>query len=139
MSLGENLKALREDPYTAKAGMKWTPEEDAELVTQATSGMDFIEIATHHKRTAKGVKSRVMAHALNYLKTQDANIEDVAKHFHVTIGQLTEYKRKADVKQQEKEKEQQKKQEENQHNMTGDKYMDILVEIRDFLKVIAAQ
>ena len=105
MSLGENLKALREDPNTAKAGMKWTPEEDAELVTQATSGMDFIEIATHHKRTSKGVKSRIMAHAVNYLKTQDTNIEDVAKHFHVTIGQLAEYKRKSDFRQQEKDKE----------------------------------
>ena len=135
--IGLSTKLLRENPETAKAGKKWLPEEDEELIQQATSKMDLAEIATAHQRTERGVKLRIMMHAIAHMNAQNKTIEDAADHFNITVDDLTEYQRRSEQKKQQKQDEQQASSSQPKESRPKDKYMDILTEIRDLLKVIA--
>lgn len=144
MSLYANLQALRANPETAKAGIKWTPEEDEQLVNRATSKMDLEDIATHHKRTVGAVKSRIMSHALGYVTHQNMSTEDAADHFNINVDELVEHKKRVELKQdkkeqKEREREQESPKEASKSEQKKDPYMDILTDIRDLLKVIATE
>lgn len=147
MSFSGKFQELRKNPDTAKACTRWTPAEDEELAKQATSHMDFVEIAKQHQRTLGSIKSRIMSYAVGYITQQNVSIEDAAAHFNLDVDELIEHKKRTELKQEEKQDDTPLKKKEKEAATTTttskskkkDRYMDILVEIRDLLKVIAAK
>jgi len=98
MSSQSRLSALRENPDTARAGMKWTESENTKLMERAVQGMNIDEIAKAHMRTVTGVKSRIMSNALAMMEHEDMTIEDVSMHVHIPLEELEAYKQREDEK-----------------------------------------
>jgi len=84
--------ALRMNPDTARTGMKWTNDEDTELMERAISGMDIQNIARVHKRTVGGVQSRVMLNALTMMEKMNKTLEEVSQYVHVPVEYLEAFK-----------------------------------------------
>ena len=134
MSSNSRYTNLRENPDTARAGMPWTTEEDAELMERVTSKMDMENIAKAHNRTISGIRSRIMTNAMKMMETNNMSMEDVSKHVRVPLEELLAHKQK---QKRGKPKDGIPKTSSHPINMQDDKYMQILIEIRDLLKDIA--
>ena len=68
----QSMQGLRNNEQTSRVGIKWLPEEDAELYQEVLNNLSYDEIAAKHKRTVTGVQSRVISTIL-YPKYKYAN------------------------------------------------------------------
>lgn len=139
MTFYGRLSVLREQPDTARAGMKWTEEENNELMKAIMEGVDLEEVSKKHKRTVTGVKSRVMTNALQMIKDRDLTLHDVAELVHISIEDLTIHKKKQDEKASTPKVKitASSVNEATESSVSYHDVMSILTEIRDYLKIIA--
>jgi len=158
MSFATNVKLLKEQSATANVGMKWTTEENAELMQQAQEGMPLDEIAKKHQRTVGGVRSHIMLNAVKIMAEQHMSIEDAADIVNMSVEDLANYKRRKEEKKTLRQEQKEKKQKQpmftdtispgqhmllqqtgkNMSDNTSNKHViDLLTEIRDYLKIIA--
>lgn len=140
MSFHSRLNALREQPETARAGVKWTEEENDQLMKEVMDGIDLEEVAKKHQRTVTGVKSRVMTNALTMMNDRDLSLQDVAKLVHISIEDMELHKQRQEQKASApKAKKTVQKTEEQSNNgiISYQDFMSVLTEIRDYLKIIA--
>jgi len=98
MSLQSRLSALREEPETARAGLKWTEEENDQLMKDVMDGMDLDEVAKKHQRTVIGIKSRVMTNALTMMDSKGLTIQDVSKLVHISEDEIEYHRQKQEYK-----------------------------------------
>jgi hypothetical protein len=98
MSFHTRLKELRENPDTARAGVKWSEEENSELMERAVEGVNIDEIAKLHKRTVGAVKARIMENALTIVNEGKMTMDEVSNYVHVSMDDLTLYKERNDNK-----------------------------------------
>lgn len=96
------MKILREQPETARTGIKWDEEESQELMNRIKDGMSLEDIANTHKRTVGGVKNRIMTNALNILKEKKISLDEVSKLVNISVFDLENYKEKIDKKESDK-------------------------------------
>lgn len=123
------LASLRENPATARAGMRWSESEDAELMERAVQGMDINAIAKAHMRTIGGVKVRIMTNALAMMERDGMTLEEASVRVHIPLEDLEEYKLREDEKQEKAKK--------RPDRDDGDgEILATLREIRDLLRVI---
>lgn len=139
MSFNTRLTALREQPDTARAGVKWTEEENEQLMKEVMDGMDLDDVAKQHQRTVTGVKSRVMTNALTMMKDRDITLQDVSKLVYIPVEDLENHKQRQEQKATtpKVKKTVTKTSEELSVDNIHQDFMNILIEIRDYLKIIA--
>ncbi len=140
MSFHSRLNALREQPDTARAGVKWTEEENDQLMKEVMDGMDLEEVAKKHQRTFTGVKSRVMTNALTMMNDRDLSIQGVAKLVHISIEDMELHKQRQEQKAsapKAKKTVQKAEVQSNDGSISNQDFMSVLIEIRDYLKIIA--
>jgi hypothetical protein len=78
MSFREHIKKLKEQPETAAAGNRWTPEEETQLIDALGNNKDVEDIAKDHKRTPGGIRSRMREIAVRMIETDGKSIEEVS-------------------------------------------------------------
>ena len=143
MSFHTRLTALREQPETARAGVKWTEEENEQLMKEVMDGMDGMDldnVAKKHQRTITGVKSRVMTNALTMMIDRDLTLQDVAKLVHISVEDLENHKQRQEQKATTPKVKQtvtKTSEKVSDDNVSYQDFMNILTEIRDYLKTIA--
>jgi len=140
MSLQSRLSALREEPETARAGLKWTEEENDQLMKDVMDGMDLDEVAKKHQRTVIGIKSRVMTNALTMMDSKGLTIQDVSKLVHISEDEIEYHRQKQEYKADAtkvKKNVIRKDSPSNNDNIPYQDFMSVLTEIRDYLKIIA--
>ena len=109
-----SFKILREQPETARTGMKWTEDESQELMKHINEGMSLEDIANTHKRTVGGVKNRIMTNALNIMKENESmSFDEVSKLVNISVFDLENYKQYQDNKEKIDKKESDKKESDN--------------------------
>ena len=110
-----SFKILREQPETARTGIKWTLEESQELMKHINDGMSLEDIANTHKRTVGGVKNRIMTNALNIMKENESmSFDEVSKLVNISVFDLENYKQYQDNKEEKiNKKESDKKESDN--------------------------
>ena len=110
-----SFKILREQPETARTGMKWTEDESQELMKHINEGMSLEDIANTHKRTVGGVKNRIMTNALNIMKENESmSFDEVSKLVNISVFDLENYKQYQDNKEEKiNKKESDKKESDN--------------------------
>lgn len=138
MSFHSRLLGMRDKPETARAGVKWTEEENQELMDRVKKHMTLEEIAHKHQRTVSAVKCRVMDNALNMMNMDGLTLEAVARVVNIPAEDIEGYKRQKEAKP----KPQNKKvgtstMHCNNTDMQSDSILTLLTEIRDYLKIIA--
>jgi hypothetical protein len=116
-------------PEESRIGVPWSNEEDNQLLEEIGSHMDIKEIASIHKRTPKGIKLRLIHHAVKMIETKGASLDSVAEHFNLLRTDIEEFKNK---KSKEKKAADFKDKEPEYH----DKYLELLTDIRDTLKLL---
>lgn len=140
MSFHTRLTALREQPDTARAGVKWTEEENEQLMKEVIDGMDLDDVAKKHQRTITGVKSRVMSNALSMMTERDLSLQDVAQLVHISVEDLENHKQRQEQKATTPKVKRivtKTSKEPSDENIFYQDFMNILTEIRDYLKIIA--
>lgn len=116
------------NPQLVRAGLKWTEQEDKELMYRLTTGMKIEEIASSHKRSLTGVKCRIMLNGLKMMNLKNMTIEEVSKFIMIPVEELKKFK-------EEKEQKSKINKNDDKSNVSN-KNTEILTEIRDLLKVI---
>jgi hypothetical protein len=100
----KNMQKLREQPETARAGIKWGEEESQELMKHLNDGMSLEDIAKTHQRTVIGVKNRIMTNALNIMKEKRMSLDEVSKLVNISVFDLENYKQYQDNKEEKIDK-----------------------------------
>ena len=90
----ENMKKLRENPDTSRAGLKWDDSEDENVINKLKSGMTVDDIARNLKRTANSIKTRIVMNAVKQIEEDNQDKAKVMKELKVTEEDITEYKEK---------------------------------------------
>lgn len=90
----ENMKKLRENPDTSRAGLKWDDSEDENVINKLKSGMTVDDIARNLKRTANSIKTRIVMNAVKQIEENNQDKAKVMKELKVTEEDITEYKEK---------------------------------------------
>ena len=93
----ENMKKLRENPDTSRAGLKWDDSEDENVLNKLKSGMSVDDIAKALKRTANSIKTRIIMNAVKQIDEDKKDKNQVIKELKITEADIVEYK---DKKQQ---------------------------------------
>jgi hypothetical protein len=140
MSISTNCKSLRENEETCRAGLKWTAEEDEQLMKDAIEGIALNDVALKHHRTVGSIKVRVMSNGLKMMTDRNLTLEEVSNMIHISEEELGQYKHRLDEKHAKKDTTQKVntlfKKKGPEKNFTQD-IISILSEIRDYLKVIS--
>lgn len=90
----ENMKKLRENPDTSRAGLKWDDSEDENVLNKLKSGMSVDDIARNLKRTANSIKTRIVMNAVKQIDEDKQDKSKVMKELKVTEEDIKEYKEK---------------------------------------------
>ena len=90
----ENMKKLRENPDTSRAGLKWDDSEDENVINKLKSGMSVDDIARNLKRTANSIKTRIVMNAVKQIDEDKQDKAKVMKELKVTEEDIKEYKEK---------------------------------------------
>lgn len=90
----ENMKKLRENPDTSRAGLKWDDSEDENVLSKLKSGMSVDDIAKVLKRTANSIKTRIVMNAVKQIDEDNVDKTKVMKELNITDADITDYKEK---------------------------------------------
>ena len=90
----ENMKKLRENPDTSRAGLKWDDSEDENVLSKLKSGMTVDDIAKALKRTANRIKTRIIMNAVKQIDEESKNKDQVLKELKITEADIKEYTEK---------------------------------------------
>jgi predicted transcriptional regulator len=120
-------------------GLKWTEEENDQLIKEVMDGMVLHEVAKNHQRTVGAIKSRIMSNALTMIKDKGLSLPDVAKLLHISVDTLNNYyqERQDKIISSRVEKIAKTKERSDESNITNNDLICVLIEIRDYLKIIA--
>ena len=97
----ENMKKLRENPETNRAGLKWDSDEDDKMIEKLKADVSIDDIAKELRRTPGSIKTRIIMNAIIKIDDEDADINSVLKEYKITESDIQEYREK---KQQREEK-----------------------------------
>lgn len=88
----EKLSEQRKNPETARAGLKWSNDEDNCLLDDIKEGVSIEEIAKKLQRTAGSIKTRLTIKAIGSLSTNpDKSEEDINAEFGVSMKDISDY------------------------------------------------
>lgn len=90
----ENMKKLRENPDTSRAGLKWDDDEDNKVITKIKNGIDINDIAKELKRTVNSIKTRIVMQGIKEIEENKKVKNDVFKELKITDTDIKEYKEK---------------------------------------------
>ncbi len=90
----ENMKKLRENPDTSRAGLKWDDSEDENVLSKLKAGMSIDDIAKVLKRTSNSIKTRIVMNAVKQIDEDNVDKTKVMKELNITDADITEYKEK---------------------------------------------
>ena len=90
----ENMKKLRENPDTSRAGLKWDDSEDENVLNKLKNGMTLDDIAKNLKRTPNSIKTRIIMNAVKLIDEEKKDQKQVLSEFKITEEDITEYKEK---------------------------------------------
>lgn len=138
MNFGQNVKKLRQNSETSNVGTKWTPEEESKLLEETENKTPLEHIAKNHKRTIGGIESHLCLMAYDFVKNGDLTLEEASDMVNIDKVSLKRSFIKMDsVKAARSQQKIPKVITTTQNQVTcSDKYIEILVEIRDLLKIL---
>ena len=86
-----NIKALKEKPETANAGLRWSDDEVKELLSKVGNNMNLTEVANIHKRTLNSIIGKLLNIAEKLIKEDNLEIEIVSKKINLPIKDIEQH------------------------------------------------
>ena len=88
----EKLSEQRKNPETARAGLKWSNDEDNCLLDDIKEGVNIEEIAKKLQRTEGSIKTLLTIKAIGCLSSNpDKSDEDINAEFGVSMKDISDY------------------------------------------------
>ncbi len=136
MNMYERIQAMKEKPETTRAGEKWSLAEDEQIMHAIKGGMGINDIAKKHQRTYSSIKARLIHNASLLIDKGSMSLCEAAKMIHVSEDELaysiSQKKAKAVKKLPKKDQNSA-----TQPEVSLKDILAVMVEIRDFMKIIA--
>jgi ATP-dependent exoDNAse (exonuclease V) alpha subunit len=104
----QKIQALKQNPETAKAGVRWTSEEVIQLVKEIKGKSSIKEISKIHQRTEGSIIAKLLSVASSYV-IDGQDIKDVAINLNLSVSDIKDHieknknKKKIVIKEKEKE------------------------------------
>lgn len=98
----EMLKEQRNNPETARAGLKWEEDEDKKLLDQVRQDISLEDIAKELFRTPGSLKTRLITYALNKIENENESLEEVATDLRLKSKDILEYQRKKNIREEKR-------------------------------------
>lgn len=97
----DKLIEQRKNPETARAGLKWSQDEDTSLIDEIKDGNTIEEIAKKLQRTDGSIKTRLIIKAIQYYSENlnTINRDDVASLYGITDEDIKNYEDKKKVRE----------------------------------------
>ena len=108
----QKIQALKQNPETAKAGVRWTSEEVIQLVKEIKEKSSIKEISKIHQRTEGSIIAKLLSVASSYV-IEGQDIKDVAINLNLLVSDIKDHieknknKKKIMIKEKEEEIERQ--------------------------------
>jgi hypothetical protein len=99
-SFHENMKKLRANPETKRAGLKWNREEEEQLMEMISEQTSFADIAKKLGRTEGGITTRIASMISHKIENDSASVEDIAEEFKMTVEQVNTIREKEQQKEE---------------------------------------
>jgi hypothetical protein len=112
-----------------RIGQPWSNEEDRQLLEEIGSKLDISTIASAHQRTVKGIKLRLIHNAVQAVEKGLFDAEKACQHFGISRLDIEEY----NAKKAKKVRADTFKDKQPEYH---EKYLGLLTEIRDSLKIL---
>ncbi len=90
----EMLYNQRQNPETSRAGLKWEPNEDDQMLAMLAEGQTFSDIAKTLQITEGSIKTRLTIYAVNKMENDKLSASQVAGMLHLTVEDITEYQQR---------------------------------------------
>ena len=96
----ENMKKMRENPETSRAGLKWDDAEDEKVLEKLMKNVSIDDIAKELKRTPNSIQTRKVMYAIKQIEQEKKDRKTVMTELNVSEEDMKEHKEK---KQQREE------------------------------------
>jgi predicted XRE-type DNA-binding protein len=90
----EMLKNQRQNSETSRAGLKWEPNEDDQMLSLVSEGKSFTDIASVLQRTEGSIKTRLVIYAINRMENDSLSLAQAAEMVNLQESDITEYQEK---------------------------------------------
>ncbi len=94
------LKTHRENPQTARAGLKWEDDEDGKLLNFVKNGVSIENIAKALQRTEGSIKTRLIIYGLNKMEKEGTDINSIAEEVNLTVEDFETYQKKKEMREE---------------------------------------
>tara|TARA_Y100000389_G_scaffold50722_1_gene46413 strand:- start:2403 stop:2807 length:405 start_codon:yes stop_codon:yes gene_type:complete len=90
----ENMRELRKNPETSRAGLKWDDDEDDKMIAKLKDGVTFDDIAKELHRTSGSIKTRVIMNAIKRIDEDGDDPKTIATDYKITLAEIKEFREK---------------------------------------------
>jgi hypothetical protein len=82
------MSLLVKSTLPESVGSRWTSDEESRLLELIANGADIQEIATKHKRTKGGIRSRLNVIAVRMIETEGKSMQDVSETLCMKVSKI---------------------------------------------------
>ncbi len=94
------LKNQRQSNETSRAGLKWEPNEDDQMLSLVSEGKSVTDIAKVLQRTEGSIKTRLVIYALNRMQNDSLSLAQAAEMINLQESDITEYQEKKQAREE---------------------------------------
>lgn len=98
------LKVQRQNPDTARAGIKWDDSDDNILLQKLEEDVALDEIARILRRTEGSVKTRLIIYGLNKMENDKMSLDEVSQLIKVSVKDIEAHQLKTIQRDERKHK-----------------------------------
>jgi hypothetical protein len=113
----EKLKIQRQNEETARAGLKWSPEEETAILDSLSSGKTMADVALKLQRTEGSIRTRLFTIICKKIDNGDALEAYYCNEYSVSSDDITSFRQ---VRKEREEKMQNRMQNKTKSDFTGD-------------------
>lgn len=113
----EKLKIQRQNEETARAGLKWSPEEETSILDSLSSGKTIADVALQLQRTEGSIRTRLFTIVCKKIDNGDALEAYYCNEYNISSDDIASFRQ---VRKEREEKMQIRMQNKNKSEISGD-------------------
>ena len=78
----------RSNPETSRFGLRWTKEEDLQILEELKNNLEITEIAKNHGRSIVSIKCRIYQHCSSLINDGNKTLDDLTKTIKIPLEEL---------------------------------------------------
>ena len=129
----EKLKIQRQNEETARAGLKWSPEEESSILDSLSSGKTMADVALQLQRTEGSIRTRLFTIVCKKIDNGDALESYYCNEYNISADDIASF-RQLRKEREERMQERMQKRMQNKSEFSGDVSQRSIVNNIKFLK-----